>query len=59
MGLRAQWTVRRCFAAVIALLAMCGCYRSPDLPHMARVPNFQLRDQNARTVSSEQLRGSV
>jgi protein SCO1/2 len=41
------------------LLAVGACYRSPELPHVARVPNFQLRDQNARAISPEQLRGSV
>lgn len=51
MGLRA--------VPFLVVLAVGGCYRSPDLPHVARVPSFELRDQNARPISPEQLRGSV
>ena len=46
-------------ALVLALLGLAACYHAPKLPHVAHVPAFSLRDQNARVVSPAQLRGSV
>lgn len=49
---------------VLALLVPCvllgtGCTRKPELPHIVRVPEFALHDQNASALRPEQLRGKV
>jgi protein SCO1/2 len=59
MRLRATLTaVALCFAASLGFCA-AGCFRGEPLPHVARVPQFALHDQNARALSPEQLRGDV
>jgi protein SCO1/2 len=46
-----------CWAA--AALFSVGCVRKADLPRIAQVPAFVLRDQNDRELSRGDLRGSV
>jgi protein SCO1/2 len=41
------------------VLAALGCVRPPDLPRIAEVPAFSLRDQNGRELRRERWKGSV
>ena len=48
------------FALSFALAWLAyGCYRAPDLPKIARVPEFALVDQDGAALQRDQLRGQV
>jgi protein SCO1/2 len=56
--------VRACKAVLVALtlavpLLLVSCGRSPELPRVAQVPAFELRDQDGALVTRDALRGHV
>lgn len=54
--------VRRAVPAAIAVLLAsfhASCGGRPELPRVAQVPAFELRDQDGATVSRDALRGQV
>jgi protein SCO1/2 len=54
--------VQRCKAIAAGLLLaalLAGCGKSPELPRVAQVPAFELRDQDGARVTRESLRGRV
>ncbi len=50
---------RGLLAAVAVVATLSGCVHPPPLPRIARVPEFELRDQNAHTMRRESWKGSV
>jgi protein SCO1 len=51
--------VRSWLPSVLVAICVLGCGKRAELPHLAQVPEFALRDQRDNTVAAKDLRGKI